>query len=62
MRNNHDDHENRPVKNGLTEAQRARLVELYFERAAWRKFLSDANLLAAVELGKKLKALKDGAA
>jgi hypothetical protein len=60
MRNNHDDHENRPVKHGLTEAQRARVLELYFERAAWRQYLSDANFLAAVKLGKKLKALKEG--
>jgi hypothetical protein len=57
MRNNHDD---LPVKNGLTAAERARLVELHFERAAWRRYLADANLLAALELGKKLKALKDG--
>ena len=60
MRNNHDDHENRPIKNDLTAAQRARLVELHFERGEFRQAVADANFLATVRLGQALKKLKEG--
>ena len=58
MRNNHDDpRENAPTYAGLTPAERARLLELYFERKAAEQFLIAHNLAALLKLGPKLTGL-----
>jgi hypothetical protein len=53
-----DNHDNRPVNNSLTTAERARLVELHFERCAERQFLSDVNLARTLHLGAVLNELE----
>lgn len=39
----------------LTQAERQRLVERHFEKAELRQAESDLNLLAALQLGRRLK-------
>lgn len=55
---NREDHENRPIKNSLTTAEHARLVERHFERCAERQLYSDVNLARALELGAALQELE----
>jgi hypothetical protein len=56
--NNHKDHSTRSVNGALNTAERARLVELHFERGAERQFLSDVNLARALHLGTVLNELE----
>jgi hypothetical protein len=53
-----DNHSNRPCNGGLTTAERARLVELHFERGAERQLLSDVNLARTLQLGVVLNELE----
>jgi hypothetical protein len=53
-----DNHDNRPVNNSLSTAERARLVELHFERGAERQLLSDVNLARTLHLGATLNELE----
>jgi hypothetical protein len=53
-----DNHDNRPVNSSLTIAERARLVELHFERGAERQLLSDVNLARTLHLGVVLNELE----
>jgi hypothetical protein len=57
MRNLHLDHENRPIKYGLTGEERKKLVEQHFETAQLRQAESDLNLLKAIKLGEELQRL-----
>lgn len=51
MRNNQNDHENRPRKNGLTDAERQTLVDRHFERAEFRQIEDDLNFIKLIQLG-----------
>jgi hypothetical protein len=53
-----DNHDNRPTNNSLTATERARLVELHFERGAERQLLSDVNLARTLHLGVVLNELE----
>lgn len=59
MRNLHLDHENRPRKYGLTAEDQQKLRDSYFEKKRVQQAEADLALVKAVELGAKLKALKD---
>lgn len=52
-----DDPVNAPVKNGLTAAERARLVYLHIERMMERKAEADRNYAIALKLGPLLHKL-----
>jgi hypothetical protein len=56
--NNREDDSTRSRNGALTTAERARLVELHFERGAERQFLSDVNLARALHLGATLQELE----
>jgi hypothetical protein len=55
---NSEDHSTRSVNGALTTAERARLVELHFERGAERQFLSDVNLARTLRFGAVLNKLE----
>jgi hypothetical protein len=56
--NNREDDSTRQVNGALSTAERARLIELHFERGAERQFLSDVNLARALHLGATLQELE----
>jgi hypothetical protein len=55
---NHEHSNTRPVNGALTTAERARLIELHFERGAEQKLFSDVNLARALHLGATLQELE----
>jgi hypothetical protein len=55
MKNDNLDHENRPIKYGITPDDLKLLHQRRIEEAALRQAASDQNLLRAVQLGKKLR-------
>lgn len=55
MKSLHLDHENRPVKYGVTTADMEALRQRHFENEQDRQAASDLNLLRAVALGQALK-------
>jgi hypothetical protein len=59
MADNHEDHSTRLHNGALTAAERARLVELHFERGAERQLLSDVNLARTLHLGATLQELEN---
>ena len=60
MIDNGEDRHNRPVKYTLTQAERQKLVERYFETKRVQQAESDLNLINAVRLGEALQRLKGG--
>lgn len=55
LRNNNEDWENRPVKHGLSAAERHRILELYEERALARKAADERAFALNLQLGKLLR-------
>jgi hypothetical protein len=55
MRNNGDDHQNRPRKHGLTQAEREAVRQRYAEGAELRKTASEINFVRALAAGRALK-------
>lgn len=60
MIDNGEDRHNRPVKYTLTQAERQKLVERYFETKRVQQAESDLNLINAVRLREALQRLKGG--
>jgi len=58
MKNDHLDHENRPIKYGVTPAELKLVHQRRVEAAALRQAESDLNLLRAVKLGAELRKLR----
>lgn len=56
MYDNREDYENRPRKHLLTREDRQKLVQRHFEAGELRQAYSDLNLLAAHDLGARLRA------
>jgi hypothetical protein len=55
LRNNNEDWENRPIKHGLSAAERQRILDLYEERALARKAAEERAFAVNLQLGKLLK-------
>jgi len=55
-----NDHDNRPIKYGVTTADMEALRQRHFEKAQDRQTASDWNLLRAIALGQALKRAGEG--
>jgi hypothetical protein len=60
MKNQHLDHENRPIKYGVTTADMEALRQRHFENVHDRQAASGLNLLRAIALGQALKRAGEG--
>lgn len=60
MKDNGEDHANRPVKYGVTAADMAALRQRHFEAAELRQAEANLALAVAGQLGERLKRHGDG--
>jgi hypothetical protein len=60
MKNDRQDHENRPTYSRLTEDERAQVRTRTAEAAVFRQTLADHALAQGLALAPKLKALREG--
>ena len=60
MKNDHQDHENRPTYSALTTDELALVRTRTAEAAAFRQTLADHALAQGLVLAAKLRALKEG--
>jgi hypothetical protein len=59
MKNDNPDHENRPVKYGITPDELRQIQQRRIEARAERQTMSDLNLLRAFKLGAALRESQD---
>ena len=59
MKSDNLDHENRPIKYGVTPDELKLIHQRRIEAHADRQTMSDLNLLRAVKLGEALRELKE---
>jgi len=60
MKNDHQDHANRPTYNGLTQDEMAQIRARTAEAAVFRQTLADLALAQGLALAAKLKQLREG--